>query len=202
VIGTTMKGISMTTIRLSISALALVLCGHLQPALAADDLNAAGIEGAALAARAGTWTVVETTWTQPGAAPHVVHGQIAERRMVGRYLQETLHESAERADAKVNRIDYLGFNRVTGNWEYMSMDTRAAVGLMPAASFERDPIDRIRVQFEPFALPNGQLLRMEELIAQAGPDAETKDQYFIVADGSGVKWLAHRYAYRRQKAAP
>jgi len=192
----------MMTARHYFSALGLLLCGHLQSALAADDLNAPGIEGAALAARVGTWTVIETTWAQAGAAPQVVHGQIAERRMAGRYLQETLHESAQRADAKVNRIDYLGFNRVTGNWEYVSMDTRAAVGLMPAWSFERDPIERIRVQFEPFALPNGQLLRMEEFIVQAGPDAETKDQYFLLADGSGAKWLAHRYAYRRQKAAP
>lgn len=178
-----------------------MLSSHIQPALAGGDLNAPGPEGVALAARAGWWDVVETTWDRPGATPVVVRGQMAERRMMGRYLQETLHASGEHADAKVNRIDYLGFNRVTACWEYMSMDTRAAVGLMPAASFERDPVRRIRVRFEPFALPSGQLLRMEQVIEQSGPDAETKDQYFILADGSGAKWLAHRYSYVR-KADP
>lgn len=180
-------------------ALGLLLCAHLPPVLAADALNAPRGEGAALAARAGTWEVVETSWAQAGAAPQVVHGQIAERRMIGRYLQETLHASGAYDDAMVNRVDYLGFNRVTARWEYVSMDTRVAVGLMPAWSFEADQPQRIRVQFDPFVLPNGQLLRMEQIIEQAGPDAETKDQYFILPDGSGSKWLAHRYAYRRKK---
>lgn len=76
-----------------------------------------------------------------------------------------------------------------------------------AWSFDKDPIDRIRVQFEPFAIPgggasvSGPLLRMEQVIEQSGPDAETKDQYFILADGSASKWLAHRYSYVRREAA-
>ncbi|MGH8782333.1 hypothetical protein [Paraburkholderia sp.] len=172
---------------------------------AAIRMNALGREGTALAARTGRWDVVETLWSRPGAAPEIVRGQVAERRMVGLYLQEVLHSPGDASDSNVNRIDYLGFNRVTGRWEYLSMDTRAPVGLMPAWSFDHDPVDRIRVQFEPFAIPgggtsvSGQMLRMEEVIVQSGPDAETKDQYFILADGSATKWLAHRYAYVRRQ---
>lgn len=167
-----------------------------------DSMNLPGAEGAALAARTGWWDVIETFWARPGAAPEVIRGQVAQRQMVGLYLQEMLYAAA--ASAEVHRMDYLGYNRVTGRWEYLSMDTRVAAGLMPAWSYEHDDVSRIRVQFEPFALPgagpavSGQLLRMEEVITLTGPDAETKDQYFILADGSGVKWLAHRYAYVRR----
>lgn len=175
-------------------------------ASAALRMNAPGAEGAALAARAGDWDVVETVWPKPGAPAQVRRGQIAQRRMVGLYLNETMLDPTARPAPGVERIDYLGYNRVTGRWEYLSMDTRVPVGLMPAWSFEHDPVARIRVEFQPFALPGegasvtGQLLRMEQIIAQNGPDADTKDQYFIPADGSGVKWLAHRYEYRRRPA--
>lgn len=175
-------------------------------ASAALRMNVPGPEGGALAARAGDWDVVETVWPQPGAPAQVRRGQIAQRHMVGLYLNETMRDPKAQPAPGVERIDYLGFNRVTGRWEYLSMDTRVPVGLMPAWSFEHDPVERIRVEFQPFALPGdgstvtGQLLRMEQVIAQAGPDADTKDQYFIPADGSGVKWLAHRYAYRRRPA--
>ena len=189
-------------------ACALLFCGV--PARAATDtdsaaasMNLPGAEATALAARTGLWDVVETFWPRPGAAPQTTRGEVAERRMVGLYLQETLHPAP--GDAQVARIDYLGYNRVTGRWEYLSMDIRVAAGLMPAWSYTRDPVEGIRVLFEPFALPgdgpnvSGQLLRMEQLIVQAGPDADTKDQYFILADGSGTRWLAHRYAYRRRR---
>ena len=84
------------------------------------------------------------------------------------------------------------------------MDTRAAVGLMPAWSLGRDPADHIFISFLPFAVAGGeanvtgQLLRMEQVITQIDADHETKDQYFMPADGSGTKWLAKRYSYARR----
>lgn len=92
---------------------------------ASARMNAPGPEAAALALRAGTWDVTETSWASPGAAPDIVKGQIAERRMVGLYLQETLHPAGAADVAHISRLDYLGFNRVTGRWEYLSLDTRA-----------------------------------------------------------------------------
>lgn len=205
--------VPVISILFAVCPVILHVCAHAQAAptppvsdTATIRMNVLGREGTALAARTGLWDVVETSWPQPGAAPEIIRGQVAERRMVGLYLQETLHPPGDASASKVSRIDYLGFNRVTGRWEYLSMDTRAPVGLMPAWSFDHDPIDRIHVQFEPFAVPgggssvSGQMLRMEEVIVQSGPDAETKDQYFILADGNATKWLAHRYAYvRRQR---
>ncbi|WP_258181855.1 MULTISPECIES: hypothetical protein [Burkholderia] len=40
---------------------------------------------------------------------------------------------------------------------------------------------------------------MEQVIARKDPDHQTKDQYFILADGSGTRWLAHRYDYQRER---
>ncbi|MFZ6642528.1 hypothetical protein ACO0LL_22575 [Undibacterium sp. TC4M20W] len=168
------------------------------------SMNMLGREGDALASRVGLWDVVETAWSRPGATPEIIRGQVAERRMVGLYLQELLHPSADAVGKGVNRLDYLGFNRVTGRWEYLSMDARVAVGLMPAGSFDKDNVERIRVQFDPFVVPGsgnvvtGQLLRMEQVYEKSGPDNEVKNQYFILADGSGTKWLAHQYIYTRR----
>ena len=46
------------------------------------------------------------------------------------------------------------------------------------------------------ALQRGQ--RIEQIITEDGPDHEIKDQYFTLADGTGTRWLAHRYDYRRR----
>lgn len=43
------------------------------------------------------------------------------------------------------------------------------------------------------------MLRTEKVISHDGSDHETKDQYFVLADGSGVRWPAHRYDYWRQR---
>ena len=62
----------------------------------------------------------------------------------------------------------------------------------------------VTLWFEPFAAPpitpawDGRFLRMEQVIAKDGPDHEIKEQSFILADGSGIRWLAHRYDYRRR----
>ena len=170
-----------------------------------DRLIQLGPEGEALAKRAGTWDVAFTNWDKPGAAPVTTGGLVAEREMVGPMLQERLHTTPGSPGQAWTRIDDLLFNRVTSRWDYMSMDTRAAVGLMPAWSLGRDPADRILVSFVPFAVAGdganvtGQLLRMEQVITETDADHETKDQYFMPADGSGTRWLAKRYSYTRQR---
>lgn len=174
---------------------------------AAAKLNEAGAEARALATQVGTWDVVETVWATPDAKP-VITKAVAVRRMIGAFLEEVLHPADDASDAAIGRIDYLHFNRVEGRWNYVSMETRAPVGVMTANSFERDPAENIEVVFSPFALPgdgaavSGQLLRMTQIIETLGPDAGRKDQHFIVADGTGRKWLAHRYEYTRRPAGP
>ncbi|MDR3489586.1 MAG: hypothetical protein P4M05_32440 [Bradyrhizobium sp.] len=172
------------------------------PALAQSDPGeSATRETAALSAQEGVWTVTDTFWARPGAAPTVGTGLVADRRMVGGLLEETLHATDSRRPL---RIDYLGYDATAGQWRYVSIEARVPVAPMSASSFERDAPDHITVRFEPFAAPSiapgwaGRMLRMEEVIIRDGPDHEMKDQYFILADGTATRWLAHRYDYHRQ----
>jgi len=157
-------------------------------------------ETSALSAQEGTWAVVETMWPSPDAAPQISKGLVADRRMVGNLLEETLHSPGINRPL---RIDYLGYDAMAGQWRYVSIETRVPVAPMSASSFDRDPADRVTVRFDPFAAPPigpgwaGRFLRMEEVIARDGSDHETKDQYFILADGTARRWLVHRYDYRR-----
>lgn len=176
-----------------------------QPDSAALRLNALGPENEALAKRAGRWDVTQTVWGSPGAAPISTTGLVAERRMIGSmFFQEILGPASDVSAKTVDRIDYLTFNRVEGRWEYVSMDMRSPVGLMTAQSLTRGREDRIDLTFQPFAFVGtgsavtGQTLRMEQVISHQGPDRDMKEQYFIMADGNGTRWLAIRYVYVRQ----
>ena len=173
---------------------------------AVNRLKELGPENGALAGLAGLWDVTETEWSGPGVAPVTTTGLVAERRMIGSVLQEILRPASNTSDASVDRIDYLSFDRTEGRWKYVSMDLRVPIGIMPASSFGRDDEDRITVNFEPFAIPvpdgasgiTGQLLSMSQVITRQGPERDVKDQYFILANGTGTRWLAHRYAYVRR----
>jgi hypothetical protein len=171
---------------------------------AAEKLLALGPEGQALAKRAGTWDVTFTSWDKPGAAPVTVSGLVAERQMIGPMLQEILHPVPGASVPSFTRVDDLTFNRIEGRWDYMSMDTRVANGLMVAWSLDRDPGERIFVSFQPFATAGsgpdvtGRMMRMEQVIIRQDADHDVKDQYFTPADGVGTKWLAKRYSYTRR----
>jgi hypothetical protein len=174
------------------------------PPLAAARLSELGPENQAMAQRAGLWDVTETVWDRPSAAPATTTGLVAERRMIGSVLQEFLRPVDDTAGRDIKRIDYLRFNRVEGQWDYVSMEMRAPVGIMPAWSFERGENATINLTFAPFAVVSaeadvtGQMLRMTQTIAYGASDREVKDQFFLLADGTGTKWLAHRYAYKRR----
>ena len=167
-------------------------------------LNEPGPENQALAQRAGLWDVTETWWDRPGAAPVTTTGLVAERRMVGSVLQEFVRPLADMAAQDIRRIDYLHFKRVEGVWNYVSMDMRAPVGIMPAWSLDRGADGRIDLIFAPLTVAgggpeiSGQMLRMTQVITYPDPDRDVKDQVFLLADGTGTKWLAHRYDYKRR----
>ncbi|HEX6451410.1 MAG TPA: DUF1579 family protein, partial [Trebonia sp.] len=94
---------------------------------AAERLLVPGPEEKQLAERAGTWTVIATMWPAPGAEPIVTDGLVAERAMIGLYLQETMHPGPGSTGPDFRRIDYLHYDRVEGRWKYVSMDTRLPV---------------------------------------------------------------------------
>jgi len=95
-----------------------------------------GEENALMAQRAGVWDVTETVWDAPGAVPTTTKW-VAERRMVREFLEEVLEPTVAVPASKIQRIDYLSYHRIEGRWKYVSMDTRASVGLIPAASADR-----------------------------------------------------------------
>jgi hypothetical protein len=175
-----------------------------EPRTATERLNQPSPQGEALARGVGTWDVTFTNWDAPGAAPTVVTGLIAERRMIGPMLEEILRTAPDAGGAPFVRVDDLTFNRLEGRWQYMSMDSRVPFGLMTAASLDADPAHRVFVTFAPFAttgggpVASGQMFRMEQVIERQDADHETKDQYFTPAGGAPVKWLAKRYSYTRR----
>jgi hypothetical protein len=172
---------------------------------ATERLNQPGPQAQALARRVGTWDVSFTAWDAPGAEPAVVTGLVAERRMIGPMLEETLRPAPDATGTPFVRVDDLTFNRLEGRWQYMSMDSRVPFGLMTAASLDADPEQRVFVSFVPFATTgggpdaSGQMFRMEQVIQRQDDDHETKDQYFTPAGGAAVKWLAKRYSYTRRR---
>ena len=176
----------------------------LPPASAAERLNELGPENAAMAAYAGLWDVTETVWDKPGGAPVTTTGLVAERRMIGSYLQEFIRPASDTLNQDIKRIDYLSFQRVEGRWKYVSIEMRAPVGIMPAFSFDRGDEAGVVLVHEPFAITGsgaevaGQMLRMNTVVTRDGPDRDVKNQHFILSDGAGTVWLAHRYAYVRR----
>lgn len=171
---------------------------------AAERLNELGPENTAMAAYAGLWDVTETVWDKPGGDPVATTGLVAERRMIGSYLQEFIRPASDTSDQDIKRIDYLSFNRVEGRWKYVSIETRAPVGIMPAYSFDRGDATSVVLVHDTFAITlggsdvAGQMLRMNTVITRDGPDRDVKNQHFILSDGAGTVWLAHRYAYARR----
>jgi hypothetical protein len=176
----------------------------LPAASAAERLNELGPENAAMAAYTGLWDVTETVWDKPGGNPVTTTGLVAERRMIGSYLQEFIRPASDTSGQDIKRIDYLSFQRVEGRWKYVSIEMRAPVGIMPAYSFDRGDAAGVVLFHDAFAVTGGgpevagQMLRMNTVVTRAGPDRDVKDQHFILADGVGTVWLAHRYAYARR----
>lgn len=183
----------------------------LPPPVTAAELLQPGPEAQSLSERVGTWDVTFTSWDRPGAAPITVAGLVAERRMFGPMLQEVLQTLPDVTVPSFVRVDQLTFNRLEGRWDYVSMDSRAPNGLMPAWSLDHDPAQRIFLSFQPFAstlsplapagspvLVGGTLTRMEQVDTMQDANHETKDQYFTFSDGIATKWLSKRYSYSRR----
>jgi hypothetical protein len=169
---------------------------------AAERLLEPGPEEQELDGRAGTWNVVGTMWPTPGAEPVVTSDLIAERTMIGSYLQEIM-QPGPGGGADFRRIDYLSYDRVEGRWKYVSMDTRLPVSIMPASSFGGGENGRLRLVFEPLGFigfgteVDGKLTRSDLLITAHSASHELKQQHFISAEGTGRQWLAVQYEYQR-----
>jgi hypothetical protein len=162
-----------------------------------------GPEDSELAASAGTWAVISTLRLTPDAKPIVSKGVIAERTMIGNYLQETMKPEAGSTVPDFRRLAYLTYFRVEGCWQYVSMDTRFPVGIMPARTCEKEHDGILTLEFQ--SLPfvgfggdvEGRTVNSNLEITRDGPNHEFVRQYWTQADGTGRRWLAVQYEYTR-----
>jgi hypothetical protein len=60
--------------------------------------------------------------------------------MVGLYLTETMRPAPGSNVPEFRRIDYLTYDNVQARWEYVSMDTRAPVGIMLKSMIALHPL--------------------------------------------------------------
>src|SRR6266540_1687355 len=132
-------------------------------------------------------------------------GLIAERTMVGLFLQEVMKPAPGSTTPDFRRISYLHYNRVEGRWKYVSLDTRFPAGIMPAWSFENEVGGKLTLQFEGLAFAGwgreveGWLMRSNYVITRENDDHEFARQFWTRADGTGREWLAVEYEYTRKR---
>ncbi|WP_152979800.1 DUF1579 family protein [Mesorhizobium sp. 1M-11] len=202
-----MRKVTLTLFSLTL-ALSIITAAGVHRS-SADDLTAArrmsqaGPEEQMLAKQTGKWDVVASIWPSPGAQPIVSRGLIAERKMVGPILQETMQPEPGSRTAAFTRLDYLNFDRVEGRWKYVSMDTRFPVSIMPARSFGPAVDGKINVQFEPQGFVGfgseveGRFMVSDMAISSSDADHMLKEQHVMMANGTGESWLFVRYEYTR-----
>jgi hypothetical protein len=172
---------------------------------AVAKMQAPGPEAERLAQRAGTWDLVLTMRPSPNAEPIVWRDLIAERRMVGLFLEETIRPAPGSSQPDFRRIAYLTYNKLEGRWQYVSLDTRFPAGIMPAYSTDRGSPEKITLEFESLAFAgwgetvDGWMLRSSYVVSLDSQDAETARQYWTRADGSGTRWMGVEYKYARRK---
>jgi hypothetical protein len=175
--------------------------------LAAARMQEPGPEARQLMRRVGRWDVVATFRADPRAEPVITRGLMADREMVGLYLQETMRPAPGSGVADFRRICYLTYSRVEGRWQFASLDTRMPVGIMPAFSFDKGSETKLTLLFESLAFVGmgptveGRMVRSSYVITRDGDDRDLAEQYWVQADGSDSQWLAVQYRYTRQAAA-
>jgi Protein of unknown function (DUF1579) len=172
---------------------------------AAERMQVPGPEGEQLKRRVGTWDVVSTLRLAPDTEPIVTSGLIAERTMVGGYLQEVMRPAPGTNTPDFRRIAYLYFDRVVGRWQYVSLDTRFPVGIMPARSFEPEAGRTLTLEFDDLAFVGlgreveGRVVQSNLVITRESDDREIVKQYWTRGDGTGRRWLAVQYEYTRRQ---
>lgn len=172
---------------------------------AAERMQQPGAEEQQLKQRTGTWTVKATFRPTPDAKPMVTEQLVAERKMVGLYMQETMHPDAGAKMPDFSRVAYQYYSRVEGRWQYVSIDTRFPVGIMPAYSFANESNGKLTLIFESLAFVGlgsdveGRMIRSNLEIARESSDHEFVRQYWVQSDGTGRQWPAVEYEYTRRR---
>jgi hypothetical protein len=168
--------------------------------LTIERLLEPGPEAQRLTRQVGAWDVVMTVRPTADATPIVMRNLIAERTMVGLYLNEVMRPAAGANVPDFRRIDYLTYDPVQTRWEYASIDTRAPIGIMFARSVEVERGPDITVYFDNFANPGigtvGGSVRARHVDKAETNDRHIKQQYWTVP--GQPEWLAVQYEYTRR----
>jgi hypothetical protein len=141
----------------------------------------------------------------PDAKPVVWQDLVAERKMVGLFLEEVIRPASGSNQPDFRRISYLTYNKLEGRWQYVSLDTRFPAGIMPAYSVDRQKPDDITLEFESLAFAgwgeviDGWMLRSSYVVSLKDDDTEIARQYWTRADGTGIRWLGVQYDYTRKR---
>jgi hypothetical protein len=172
---------------------------------AAERLNAVDAETQLLIDRTGTWDVVAKLQVSAEAKPVIASGLVATRKMVGRYLSEELRPAAGGGAPDFTRIAYMTYSAVEGRWQYVSLDTRFPVGIMPAYSFDRGTPGEVKLEFAPIAFVGmgaeveGKMMRSNLVVTHDGKDHDIVRRYWTTSDRTGRKWLGVEYDYKRRR---
>ena len=170
---------------------------------AAERMQQPGVEEDQLRRRAGTWAVVSRFRPSPDTPQIISEGLVAERTMIGLYLREVMRPASGSSAPDFTRIAYQYFSRVEGRWQYVSLDTRFPVGIMPAWSFGNERNGKLVMQFESLAFVGvgrdveGRMIRSNLEITRESDDREFVRQFWVQSDGTGREWLAVEYEYTR-----
>ena len=175
------------------------------PPSAAERMQQPGPEEQQLKSRTGVWAVKATFRPTPDAAPIVTEGLVAERTMLGLYMEEVMHPDVGAKMPDFRRVAYQYYSRVEGRWQYVSMDTRFPVGIMPAYSFANESNGNLTMHFESLAFVGlgkdveGRMIRSNLEITRESADHEFVRQHWVRADGTARQWLAVEYEYQRRR---
>jgi hypothetical protein len=140
---------------------------------AAERMQQSGPEEQQLKRRMGTWTVKATFRPTPDAKPIVTEQLIAERKMVGLYMEETMHPDA---GAKMPACSFA--NESDGKLTLV-FESLAFVGLGQEAG--------------------GRMIRSNLEISRESNDHEFVRQYWVQSDGTARQWPAVEYEYTRRR---
>lgn len=155
----------------------------------------------------GTWGVKEWMWPSPDSQPTRLPDAVAKRQPIaGSFLQEIMSTPAGTKSA-FTRISYFGYNAVSRQWEYFSIDTRAPQMMNErgvGANGSTSKSDSINLLGGMFVAPqwgdtkNG-AFRYRLVVGPIRDNHQEVDMYLTPVTAVGKpEFLAFKYIYTRQ----
>lgn len=107
------------------------------PSLVSREAQRVNDEDSALASRAGTWRVEAVIRGSADCVSVIETGLRAVRHMAGPYLVEIMGAAPGSGKADFSRRVYLRHFADEHRWQYVSLDGRFPIGVLPAGAMAR-----------------------------------------------------------------